>query len=102
MAIFMLQSLVPSGSVRMGALGYLRLEGSVQANGKVPGGVVSRRPLPGNPPVADATKGRCPGAGRSRRHAGFPTCWPAATPTATPTWQGSAAAGVAGIEERSR
>jgi hypothetical protein len=99
MAICMLQSLVLRGSVRTGAMGYLRLDGSVLADGQLSGIVVSGHSLPGTRPgnpvpnggatdVVDATKGACPGAGRSRRHAGSPCCQAAATTrTATFAWR---------------
>src|SRR5947209_4323902 len=82
MAVLTLESLVLRGvAVRLGALGYLRLDTSVVAGDPAPGTVNSmRQPLPGTavdnpgptpPNVVDPTKGICPGAGRSRRHAGF-------------------------------
>jgi hypothetical protein len=97
MAACMLRNLVLRGSVREDVLGYPRL-GSVQANGPIPAAVNSLQPLPGKRPdnptgaidVVDATKGRCPGAGRSRRHAGSPCCLgTATTTTATFTWRHS-------------
>jgi len=97
MAAFMLESLVLRGSVRVDALGYLRL-GSVEASRPTSEIINSRQPLPGTRPtgpkpngrnadVVDTTQGTRPGAGRSRRHAGTPCCQGTArTTTATSTW----------------
>ncbi len=63
MAALSLESLVLRGSVRVDALGYLRLGTSEKA------GQTSDNPDGPNPSVAVATQGTCPGAGRSRRHA---------------------------------
>jgi len=81
MAAFLLQNLVLRGSVRVDALGYPRLGSSGLASGQT-STVNSLQPMPGKRPdnptraidVVDATKGTCPGAGRSRRHAGSPCC----------------------------
>jgi hypothetical protein len=102
MAAFMLQSLVLRGSVRQDVLGYLRLGRGKPASGQVPGIANSWQPLPGTrptnpkeaPSVVDTTKGACPGAGRSRRHAGSPCCRLAARIIL--------AAPVTGRQERSR
>jgi hypothetical protein len=103
----MLRNLVLRGSVREDVLGYPRL-GSVRANGTP--AVNSLQPLPGKRPdnptgaidVVDATKGACPGAGRSRRHAGSPCCAETATTTTAFTWRGELAASTVRRAERSR
>ncbi len=96
MAAFLPQSLVLRGSVRVDGLGYPRLGRGVQASGQAPAIASSRLPLPGKRPdnptraidVVDATKGACPGAGRSRRHAGS-CCQGTAATTAAFAWRHS-------------
>ena len=91
MAAFMLESLVLRGvAVRLGALGYLRLGRGGEMAGQAPEIIPSGQPLPNtpSPSVVDSTKGDCPGAGRSRRQAGFFCCRDTArTTTATPAWR---------------